>query len=111
MFQGLAADGAKLTLWRLCRGGYRIDNFIHDEVLVEVPEDEDLRQHAESFRGHMITAMREVVPDVAVDVKYAASRRWYKQAEMVSHNDGSLGSWEPVVQNECCTAEQAVRGC
>ena len=111
MFQGLAADGAKLALWRLWRGGYRIVNFIHDEVLVEVPENEDLRQHAESIRGHMIAGMREVVPDVAVDVKYAASRRWYKQAEMVSHNDGSLGSWEPVVQNECCTAEQAVRGC
>ena len=72
MFQGLAADGAKLTLWRLCRGGYRIDNFIHDEVLVEVPENEDLRQHAESIRGHMIAGMREVVPDVAVDIKYTA---------------------------------------
>jgi hypothetical protein len=30
-----------------------------------------------------------------------------KQAEMVSHNDGSPGLWEPVVQLECCTALQS----
>src|SRR5262249_11263560 len=37
IFQGLAADGAKLALWKLWRADFRIVNFIHDEVLVEVP--------------------------------------------------------------------------
>ena len=36
VFQGLAADGAKLALWQLYRAGYRIVNFVHDEIVVEV---------------------------------------------------------------------------
>lgn len=39
LFQGLAADGAKLALWKLWRAGYRIVNFLHDEVIIEVPAD------------------------------------------------------------------------
>ena len=38
-FQGLAADGAKLALWELIRAGYRVVAFIHDEILIELPED------------------------------------------------------------------------
>jgi hypothetical protein len=38
-FQGLAADGAKLALWRLVREGYRVVGFVHDEVLVELPDE------------------------------------------------------------------------
>jgi hypothetical protein len=37
VFQGLAADGAKLALWRLWCSGYRVVNFVHDEVLLEMP--------------------------------------------------------------------------
>jgi hypothetical protein len=47
VFQGLAADGAKLALWLLWRAGYRIVNFVHDQALVEVPAGEDLRRHAD----------------------------------------------------------------
>jgi len=36
-FQGLAADGAKLALWRLLRAGFSIIAFIHDEIIVELP--------------------------------------------------------------------------
>jgi len=95
IFQGLAADGAKLALWRLWRAGFRIVNFIHDEILVEVPEGSDLTHQAESIRRHMIDGMREVVPDVLVDVKYSASRRWYKDAVKVLDADGRLIPWEP----------------
>ena len=38
-FQGLAADGAKLALWALIRAGYRVVAFIHDEIIVELPEE------------------------------------------------------------------------
>lgn len=37
-FQGLAADGAKLALWRLIKEDYRTVAFVHDELLIEVPE-------------------------------------------------------------------------
>lgn len=96
LFQGLAADGAKIALWRLWRAGYRIVNFIHDEVLIEVPADSDLKQHADEVRRIMIEAMREVVPDVQIKVACAASDRWYKAAEAVYDPiDGRLLLWTP----------------
>jgi hypothetical protein len=78
VFQGLAADGAKLALWRLWRAGYRVANFIHDEVLVEVPEGPDLDRHAAEVRRLMIAGMAEVVPDVRVDVEcVATTAEWH----------------------------------
>jgi hypothetical protein len=95
VFQGLAADGAKLALWKLWRAGYRVVNFVHDQCLVEVPADADLRGVAESIRGLMIDGMREVVPDVRVDVTYAATDRWFKEAEATFDPSGRLILWEP----------------
>ena len=96
VFQGLASDGAKLALWQLWRAGYRTVNFVHDEMLVEVPESDDLKTHAERIRELMIEGMREVVPDVRVDVEYAAAHRWHKKAKAVFHPEtGALMPWEP----------------
>lgn len=39
-FQGLSADGAGLALYRLVREGFRVVGFVHDEVLVELPEED-----------------------------------------------------------------------
>jgi hypothetical protein len=96
VFQGLAADGAKLALWRLWRAGYRIVNFVHDQVLVEVPAASNLKRHAEKVKKLMIAGMREVVPDVDVDVSYAAADRWYKKAKAVFSTSGKkLLLWRP----------------
>jgi hypothetical protein len=95
VFQGLASDGAKLGLWRLWRAGYRVVNFVHDQCLVEVPADADLTGAAESIRRLMIEGMREVVPDVRVDVTYAATDRWYKEAEAKLDPAGRLVLWRP----------------
>lgn len=96
VFQGLAADGAKLGLWLLWRAGYRIVNFVHDEVIVEVPAGSDLKQHAERIKMLMITGMQEVVPDLKVDVSYAAADRWYKGAKAVfAGGKKTLLPWAP----------------
>lgn len=96
VFQGLAADGAKLALWLLWRAGYRIVNFVHDQMLIEVPVGSDLKSHAEKIRELMIEGMKAVVPDVLVDVKYAAADRWYKDAEAVFDPSGKkLLLWHP----------------
>jgi hypothetical protein len=99
-FQGLAADGAKLALWYLWRTGYRVVNFIHDEVLVEVPAGSNLKGHAENIRDLMIHGMEQVVPDVRIDVEYEASSRWYKGAKAVYDDDGNLLPWEPQPEAE-----------
>jgi DNA polymerase family A/3'-5' exonuclease len=88
IFQGLAADGAKLALWLLWRAGYRIVNFIHDQVLIEVPLGSDLKHEAERIRGLMVQGMKLVVPDVEVDVSFAAADRWYKDAEAAYDKTG-----------------------
>jgi hypothetical protein len=88
VFQGLAADGAKLALWRLWRAGYRLVNFVHDQVLVEVPAGADLRRHAARVRRLMVRGMRAVVPDVRVDVAIVATDRWSKDAAAVCDGAG-----------------------
>jgi DNA polymerase I-like protein with 3'-5' exonuclease and polymerase domains len=99
IFQGLAADGAKLALWNLWRAGFRIVNFIHDQVLIEVPIDSNLKAQAEQVRSHMIQGMKEVVPDIRVDVSFAATDRWYKGAEAVwDEKDERLLLWHPPEQ-------------
>jgi hypothetical protein len=95
VFQGLASDGAKLALWKLWRAGYRVVNFVHDQCLVEVPAGADLTAEAESIRKLMIGGMVEVVPDVRVDVSYAATDRWYKEAEATYDPAGRLVLWRP----------------
>jgi DNA polymerase family A len=114
VFQGLAADGAKLALWLLWRAGYRLVNFVHDEVLVEVPIKSDLKHHAERIRALMMEGMRQVVPDIKIDVSYSATRRWRKDAEAVFVDGGSrLIPWEPkkkALQKSCKGRSTPVHG-
>jgi hypothetical protein len=100
IFQGLAADGAKLGLWLLWRAGYRIVNFIHDEVLIEVAANDDLTQRASHIRELMREGMRQVVPDIRVEVEFAATDRWYKSAKAVYDESGGLRIWT----KECAAA-------
>jgi hypothetical protein len=55
----------------------------------------------------MIEGMREVVPDVQIDVDYAAAARWYKSAKEVSGAEGRLLLWEPAEVNENAPAPLA----
>lgn len=78
-FQGLAADGAKLALYRLVRSGWRVVAFIHDEVIVEVPVSEDVEAKGKELREVMVNAMAEVVTEVPVEVSEpAVMDRWVK---------------------------------
>jgi len=78
IFQGLAADGAKLAAWKLWRKGFRIVNFIHDEFLIEVQEQEDARALATEVERLMIEGMQEVAPDVKIKVESCISDCWKK---------------------------------
>ena len=95
VFQGLTSDGAKIALWKVWRAGYRITNFIHDQILVEIPAGDDLKAHAERIKKLMIRGMKEVLPDVLIDVKYAATDCWQKKAVAVFDEQGRLRLWHP----------------
>lgn len=102
-FQGLAADGAKLALVLLTREcftgrrqlpgedphdpsplwGCRPVFFIHDQVVMEIPDDSRASERAERHAFLMRAAMAEVCPDVPIEAEPAITRRWYKGAEAV----------------------------
>lgn len=118
LFQGLAADGAKLALWRVARecyegGMYASDGryhpptrersplfgtrpiaFIHDEILAEVPI---ATAHEAAFRLSQVMneAMREYVPDVKISSTPALMERWHKGATDVYDDKGRLIPWRP----------------
>jgi len=94
VFQGLAADGAKAALWALYRKGFRIVNFIHDEVILEVPLDrlDELTAQAESI---MIAEMRKFVPGVAIRTEATAMLRWTKKVKTRKDAQGRLIPWQP----------------
>jgi DNA polymerase-1 len=109
-FQGYVADFAKAALWRTsieCYTGRRYDDggpsplhgsrpwlFIHDEILLEAPEDtasEAVLRMAEI----MITTAEQYHPDVKARADAALMRRWYKSAKPVFDDEGRLIPWEP----------------
>lgn len=83
IMQGLAADGAIYALWGLMRAGYKIVNFIHDEVIIEVPEDENLPAKIADIERLMIEGMQTVVPGANVRLETEV-RRSFSKAEKVT---------------------------
>ena len=76
-FQGLAADGHKISLYELDKAGFKIVGQVHDEVLCEFPKslaEEKLKEMEEI----MIKGMKSVVPDVNVGVEGMLSEVYTK---------------------------------
>ena len=78
--------------------GCRIILFIHDEFVVEGPE-ETAHLWAEEVSRIMVEAMKFYTPDVAIKAPPALMKRWYKDADPVYVDlpDGGrkLVPWEP----------------
>jgi len=94
-FSGLAADGAKLALFNLFQVGYRLAGFIHDEIVVEIPESSNMDQEARLIDQIMCESMQQVTPDIPIKCEYSLSRRWCKAAVPVFDANGKLCLWEP----------------
>jgi hypothetical protein len=103
-FQGLAADGAKAACYALAKACYlrngalfgsRSVAFIHDEVVMEHPEDVAAERAAIQAQI-MCEEMQALVPDIKITAAPALMRCWYKEAAAVYKN-GRLVCWEPEV--------------
>lgn len=102
-FQGRVADGAKLALWRLAWACYvdkssilygsRLVLFLHDEVILECPE-EIAHLCADEIVKILCTAVSEVIPDIPITSKPVITRRWLKGAKPVKVN-GKLVPCKP----------------
>lgn len=82
-FQGLVADGAKIALYRLERAGFRVVNFIHDEYLIEIPENSDFEILGKKVKTLICDAMALVIPDVPIDAEWFITDRWYKKPKFI----------------------------
>jgi len=77
-FQGLASDGGKMALYKLTRLGYRIVAFIHDELILEVPEA-TCESDAKIIESIMCSEMQSLFDcSVPVRAEYAISDHWTK---------------------------------
>ena len=77
-FQSLAADGAKVAMYRLVREGYRVVGFLHDELLVELPRDT-----AQEQAGRVVALIEESMAEVLsyelpVETEWLLSESWSK---------------------------------
>jgi hypothetical protein len=79
VFQGPAADGAILGLWRIWRAGHRPVSFIHDQVVVESPADAKVGQRVAEIEDLMKQGMNMVLPGMLVKVETVITRSLHKQ--------------------------------
>jgi len=98
-FQGPAADGAKLALWEGYLRGWRMVNFIHDEILQEILASmglEERTRFALEVERVMVDSMEKVLPRMKIKVESALmGDRWYKEAKPKHDDDGNLLIWMP----------------
>jgi hypothetical protein len=66
---------------------------VHDEILIELPEDADHAAEARRVESIMNREMQRVTGTVPVACEYALARRWSKKAKAV-FEDGRLIPWE-----------------
>jgi DNA polymerase I-like protein with 3'-5' exonuclease and polymerase domains len=104
--QTRTAEGAKGGVFEIARACYdwtqgsilfgcRPVIFMHDEIIVEIPDDEKKHERALEMSNIMISAMRRVIPDVEITTETALMVWWNKKAEPVFDEQGRLQVWQP----------------
>lgn len=110
-FQAPSADGAKLALWEGYTRGWRIVNFIHDEILQEVSLRQSIEERTRFVReveAVMCGQMQRVLPRMKIKVESALSERWLKAAKPVHDDNGNLLIWVPESQNSATAIERKI---
>jgi DNA polymerase I-like protein with 3'-5' exonuclease and polymerase domains len=101
-FQGLAADGAKAALYAVTREQFtdrgsdlyntRCVAFVHDEIILEAPEDQAHRA-AMRLKAVMEAEFNAYVPDCPTTAEPTLMRYWSKEAKQIWDGD-ILVPWE-----------------
>jgi hypothetical protein len=102
-FQGPAADGAKAALYLVAREQYlpgtalygsRTAVFVHDELILEAPE-ETAPEAAERLSVLMVQGARMFLPDMpGLKAEPCLMRYWSKKAVTLRDDNGRLRVWE-----------------
>jgi hypothetical protein len=78
IFQGAAADGAILALWKVWRAGYKIVDFIHDQIVVETAADDHVLDRVAHIEDLMKQGMLLVIPGMVVKVETVVTQSLHK---------------------------------
>lgn len=106
-----SAEGMKAAHWKITRKCWdpteesllfssRVVNVIHDELIIEMPDDELKSDRAKEAQGIMENTMTKFLPSVSISTEASLMRRWYKQAEPVFGANNELLLWEPTHQSK-----------
>lgn len=95
-FQGLAADGAKIALTNLVVASFRVVGFVHDEILIELPDEGGYvcRKTVDEAITIIRRSMEEVTYGIPVGCEYTLSTCWSKRAELIERGD-RIYPWSP----------------
>jgi len=74
----MAADLAKLAMWNLFRSGFHIIAFIHDEVLIELPQDDFLHDNVKKVHKIFNSAMPELSDTIPIRSDSSLMKSWTK---------------------------------
>jgi len=97
-FQGMSADAMKQALWEVTKKcfiegtplfGCRVVNEIHDEIIIEAPED-TASAAAWEMQKTMVAAYNTYTKDVPVRSTPVMMNRWSKKAKTIVTEKGEL---------------------
>lgn len=102
-FQSLGASAAGRGLWYVQRACYhdrssilfgsRAVNFVHDEILVEVPDNALAHDRALELEKLMCKGANEFLPDVPATAPPMLMRYWSKSAQQLLDSAGRIIPW------------------
>lgn len=106
--QTRTAEGAKMAVFNVSRECYdwtlqspllgcRPVIFLHDEQILEIPDDDRKEERAQRLSQVMVESMQRVMPDMKIKADPLLMDRWWKQAEPVYDANGRLVIWRPGV--------------
>lgn len=118
-FQGLGADAAGAALFDVSEGCYvplggyraplfgsRVVNFVHDEIIIETPDDARAPAVADALVETMIRGAAPFLPDVPPKVDAKLMRYWSKRAKALKDPaTGALVPWPSQFQVEADAAK------
>lgn len=101
LLQSPAADGAKMATYDVVRACYdsslgsclfgtRPVAFIHDEILIELPDDEYAHDRAQEVQRFMAGAMQRIMSQVPIKTNAVLMRRWMKDIDPTFDGNGRL---------------------
>ena len=105
-FQGLASDGAKETMWRCFKAGLGLVNFVHDELQMEVPIDNNMQDRCDLLDKIMIDTMQEFTPHVKIAIESALMQNWHKVKNPIFDAKGRRLIWTPEIRKEKSTQSE-----